>query len=146
MFFNEDTDCPFKTFDKILEKYQGQKIDGIVVDLHAEATSENVAFAYYADGRASAVIGTHTHIPTADARILAKGTAAITDVGMVGPKESVLGVKKEIIIERFLTQLPMAHEIPEEGEVTINAVFIEIDPETKKAEKIEQIIREISIP
>lgn len=144
VFFNEDTDCPFRTFDQIYQKYEDQKINGIIVDLHAEATSENVAFGHYADGRASAVVGTHTHVPTADARILPKGTAYITDIGMVGPKNTVLGVKKEIIIERFLTQVPKMHEIPEEGVVDVNAVFVEIDPKTKMAVKIEQILREVN--
>lgn len=146
VFFNEDTDCPFRTFDKIYSKYEKEKINGIIVDFHTEATSENVAFGYWVDGRASAVIGTHTHIPTADAKILAKGTAYLTDAGMVGSKESVLGVKKETIIERFLTQLPKTHEIPEEGLATVNAVFLEINPKTKKANKIKQITQEISIP
>lgn len=144
VFFNENTDCPFRIFDQIYERYQNQA-NGIIIDLHAEATSEKVAFGHYVDGRVSAVIGTHTHIPTADARILPKGTAYLTDVGMVGPQNTVLGVNKEIIIKRFLTQMPITHEIPEEGVVVVNAVLVAIDPKTKKANKIEQIIREISI-
>ncbi|PIY96667.1 MAG: TIGR00282 family metallophosphoesterase [Candidatus Kerfeldbacteria bacterium CG_4_10_14_0_8_um_filter_42_10] len=145
VFFEEDFDSPFKKLDEILETHTKDDLSGIIIDFHAEATSEKVALGWYADGRVSAVLGTHTHIPTADAKILPKGTAYITDIGMVGPKESVLGVKKEIIIEKFLKDLPIIFDIPEEGIVQINAVLITIDTKTKKAKKIELIDQEISI-
>lgn len=96
-------DDPFTTLDKILEQYKDEKITASVVDFHAEATSEKLAFGFYVDGRVTAVVGTHTHIPTCDARVLPKKTLYITDIGMTGNIDSVLGVKKEIIIEQFLT-------------------------------------------
>lgn len=112
----------------------------IIVDFHAEATSEKMALGWFLDGKVSAVVGTHTHIQTADARLLHNGTAYITDVGMTGPRDSVLGVKKEIIINRFLTQLPAKFELAS-GPIQINAVVIEIDEETGKARQIEAVQR-----
>ena len=136
--------CPFQEIDKILEdKIDNQDI--ILVDIHAEATSEKKALGWYLDGKVSAVLGTHTHIPTADAQILPQGTAYITDVGMVGPVDSVLGVKKELIIEKFFTDGPIVFKIPEEGMVEINAVLLEIDDQTKKAKSIERISQIIEI-
>lgn len=110
----------------------------IIVDFHAEATSEKVALGWFLDGKVSAVLGTHTHIQTADARLLQQGTAYITDVGMTGPKDSVLGVKKEIIINRFLTQLPAKFELAN-GPVQLNAVVLDIDEETGKTRTIERV-------
>lgn len=110
----------------------------VIVDFHAEATSEKVALGWFLDGKVSAVVGTHTHIQTADARLLHQGTAYITDVGMTGPRDSVLGVKKEIIINRFLTQLPAKFELAS-GPIQLNAVVIDIDEVTGKAHKIEAI-------
>lgn len=107
----------------------------ILVDFHAEATSEKVALGWYLDGKVSAVVGTHTHIQTADARLLHQGTAYITDVGMTGPRDSVLGIKKEIIINRFLTQLPAKHELAT-GALQLNAVVLDIDENTGKARSI----------
>ena len=112
----------------------------IIVDFHAEATSEKVALGWFLDGKVSAVVGTHTHIQTADARLLEQGTAYITDVGMTGPRDSVLGVKKEIIINRFLTQLPAKFELAK-GPIQINAVLLEIDEESGQTRKIEAIQR-----
>lgn len=112
----------------------------IIVDFHAEATSEKMALGWFLDGKVSAVVGTHTHIQTADARLLHLSTAYITDVGMTGPRDSVLGVKKEIIINRFLTQLPAKFELAS-GPIQINAVVIDIDEETGKALQIEAIQR-----
>lgn len=134
--------CPFKEIEKVLSgrlDFSGP----VVVDLHAEATSEKVAMGWYLDGRVAAVLGTHTHIPTADYKILPLGTAYVTDVGMVGPVDSVLGVKKEIIIEKFLTESQIVFKIPEAGAVEVNGVFLEIDEKTnlaKKFEKINQIV------
>ena len=112
----------------------------IVVDFHAEATSEKVALGWFLDGRVSAVLGTHTHVQTADARLLQNGTAYITDVGMTGPRDSVLGIKKEIIINRFLTQLPVKFELAN-GPVQLNAVVLDIDNDTGKTQHIEAIQR-----
>ncbi len=126
---------PFTTADEIVAS---RKDSIIIVDMHAEATSEKMALGYYLDGRASSVLGTHTHIQTADEKILPNGTAYITDVGMTGPAESVLGVEKGIIIEKFLTGVHQSHKVAS-GEAIINAVTIEFDKKTKKALKIERI-------
>jgi len=139
VFMQDDTDCPFRTMDKILEETKHENLSAIIVDFHAEATSEKVAFGHYMDGRVSAVLGTHTHIPTADGRILDGGTAYITDVGMVGPRDSVIGLEKDTIIKQFLTQLPAKHNVAE-SECTFCAVKVEIDPKTKQAKSIEHII------
>lgn len=112
----------------------------ILVDFHAEATSEKVALGWFLDGKVSAVVGTHTHIQTADARLLQQGTAYITDVGMTGPRDSVLGVKKEIIINRFLTQLPAKFEIAT-GALQLNAVVLDLDENTGKARSITPVQR-----
>lgn len=123
-------DCPFRTANAIIKEMR-QETPIIIVDFHAEATSEKVAFGWYLDGRVSAVIGTHTHIQTADERILPQGTAYISDVGMTGPRNSVLGMGKEVIIQRFLTQLPARFEVAS-GEVLFNAVSLKIDKNTGK--------------
>lgn len=145
VFIEGEFSSPFKSIDDILLRHHDKKFNGIFVDFHGEATSEKVAFGQYVDGRVSAVIGTHTHIPTADETILSKGTAYLTDVGMVGIKDSVLGVDKQIILESFLTQRGMAHDIPEHGVCLVNAVLITIDPATAKAKKIERIYREVTV-
>jgi 2',3'-cyclic-nucleotide 2'-phosphodiesterase len=145
VFINQDLDCPFKKLDQILAQYRNKKINAILVDLHGEATSEKVAMGWYADGRVSAVLGTHTHVGTADAKILPQGTAYLSDVGMVGAKDSVIGMRKEQPLAGFLTQLPQAFEPPEKGEVTINGVYLEIDPKTKKAKKIERVDLETEV-
>lgn len=110
----------------------------IIVDIHAEATSEKIALGWFLDGKVTAVLGTHTHVQTADARLLEHGTAYITDVGMTGPRDSVLGVKKELIINRFLTQLPVKFEAAS-GPIQINAVVINVDETTGKALSITPI-------
>jgi len=118
-----------------VEKFENKVI---IVDMHAEATSEKIALGYFLDGKISALVGTHTHVQTSDEKILPRGTAYITDVGMVGPEDSVLGVKKEIIIEKFLTQVPQSHKVAS-GDTIFNAVIIEIDTKTKKAIKISRV-------
>ncbi len=110
----------------------------IIIDFHAEATSEKIALAWHLDGKASAVIGTHTHVQTADERILRQGTAFITDAGMTGPMDSVIGVKKEQAIARFLYQTPHRFELPK-GPLQLNAVFLDIDGTTGRANTIERI-------
>ncbi|TFG50764.1 MAG: TIGR00282 family metallophosphoesterase [Candidatus Brocadiia bacterium] len=120
--FMKPADCPFNAADKIIPQLK-QKCDIIVVDMHAEATSEKIAMAYYLDGRVSCVFGTHTHVMTADEKILPKGTAYITDVGMTGPHDSILGRKAESVIKSFRTQLPVPFEIAT-GDVRISAVHV----------------------
>lgn len=117
---------PFEAVTLALEQLQG--IRNIVVDFHAEATSEKVAMGWYLDGRVSAVIGTHTHVRTADARVLPGGTAYITDAGMCGARDSVIGVKKELVIERLVTQLPVRFEVAEQ-DVWLEGVVVEIGPD-----------------
>lgn len=138
VFMPADLDCPFRTIDKILRDTASEQLAAIFVDIHAEATSEKMALAHYLDGRVTAVIGTHTHVPTADERILEGGTAFQSDVGFTGPIDSVIGVEKEPIIEHFLTQMPVKHEVAH-GPVVFNAVKIEVDDSTKQATKIERI-------
>lgn len=130
-------DCPFRTIDKILESLK-KRTSVVIVDFHAEATSEKVAFGWYLDGRVSAVIGTHTHIQTADERILPKGTGFITDVGMTGPRDSVLGVKVEQVINKFLTQQPVRFEVAS-GTVELDALFLQIEPNCGVTQAIERI-------
>jgi len=139
VFMHQQIDDPFRCLDEILEKLE-EPVNGIIIDWHAEATSEKQALGWYADGRVSAVLGTHTHIPTADARILPKGTAYISDVGMVGVHDGVLGFKKEISLAGFLTQLPQKFEVGE-GPVEIDAVLVEIE-EASKAKSI-KLLQEI---
>lgn len=138
VFMRENLDCPFRTVDSLL-MFLKDKTDAILIDFHAEATSEKMAMGFYVDGRASAVVGTHTHIPTADERVLPNGTAFISDVGMVGSLNSMLGMKKEPIIHNFLTQLPVRFEVEDAMPVVFNSVLIEIDPQTGKAIKIERV-------
>ena len=114
---------PFEAVGQALEELHG--VRSIIVDLHAEATSEKVAMGWHLDGQVSAVIGTHTHVRTADARVLPGGTAYITDAGMCGPRDSVIGVKKELVLERFLTQLPVRFEVAD-GDVWLEGVLVEI--------------------
>jgi calcineurin-like phosphoesterase len=134
---NDNVDDPFRTFDTIWAKYTNESLAGFIVDFHAEATSEKVAFGWYVAGRASAVLGTHTHVPTADAWVLPGETAFISDIGMTGPRDSVIGVDKDVIIRGFLTQRPVEHTIPEHGPAVVNAVVIRINPATGRALSIE---------
>ncbi len=130
VFFRESADCPFRAADALLASLIEAKPRSIVVvDFHAEATSEKVALGHYLDGRVTCVYGTHTHVPTADAMILPKGTAYITDVGMTGLVDSVIGADKESVIQMFLTQTPSKamHDAPERGAVTVNAMLLETD-------------------
>ena len=126
--FMGSADDPYRYADRLLSEIKAKIV---FVDFHAEATSEKVAFGWYLDGRATAVVGTHTHIPTADETVLSKGTAYITDVGMTGPYDSVIGVKKELVIERFLSGMPARFE-PARGSVELHSVIIEVDEATGK--------------
>lgn len=124
-------DCPFRIGRELIERAR-EATPIVIVDFHAEATSEKIAMAAHLDGLASAVIGTHTHVPTADARVSPAGTAAITDVGMTGPYDSVIGVRTDIILEQFLVGLPTRHEVAA-GDVRICGLQVEIDPGTGRA-------------
>lgn len=134
---------PFQEINQMLANndLHPNGLSAIIVDMHAETTSEKVAMGHFLDGRASAVLGTHTHIQTADAKITAKGTAYITDAGMCGAADECLGVEKSGLIRTFLTQIKEPHVLPDKGRAMLNGVFIKIDPKTKKATHIE-IIRE----
>ena len=145
VFMKRQYDCPFKLADKILKKYENEDLAAIIVDFHAEATSEKIAMGIYLDGRVSAVLGTHTHIGTDDFKILPKKTAYVTDVGMVGAKNSVLGVDKKNILKNFLTQTPQVHEIPESGLCDVDAIYLEIDTKNGEAKKIKKIKKEVEI-
>lgn len=135
--FMPPTDDPFRVGDAELAKIP-KHIKVIFVDMHGEATSEKVAMGWYLDGRVSAVIGTHTHIPTADETILPGGTAFQTDAGMTGPFHSVIGVVKEDVIRRFLTSIPTKFESASQG-AQLNGVFVDVDSTTGKARRIERI-------
>ena len=135
VFMKDEIEDPFIIGKEIADR---NKDSIIVIDFHAEATSEKNALKHYLSGKISALLGSHTHIQTADDQITGDGTAYITDAGMCGPIDSVLGVKKEIIIEKFLTQLPQSHKVAK-GDSIINGVVITIDKKTKKAKDIRRI-------
>jgi metallophosphoesterase (TIGR00282 family) len=134
-------DCPFRAADRVLEELDPD-VRVIVVDMHAEATSEKEAMGYYLDGRVTAVIGTHTHVPTADAKILPKGTAYISDAGMTGPRDAVIGVKIDPVLQRFLTGMPHRFEAAA-GAVELNGVTVACDSKTGRAQNIKLIHREL---
>jgi len=133
-------DCPFRKADALVASIPAD-VKIRVVDIHAEATSEKQALGWYLDGRVTAVLGTHTHIPTADERVLPEGTAYLTDVGMTGPYESVIGVERQTIIQKFLDQLPTRFDVAK-GDVRLLAALIEADPETGRAVSIRRISRQ----
>ena len=137
-FMRDCIDCPFKTIDSLLT-FIKTKTNNIVVDFHAEATSEKLALAYYLEGRVSAVVGTHTHVQTSDERILPGGTAYITDLGMVGSLNSMIGLKKEPIINNFLTQMPTKFEIDIDPPYVMSGACVEIEDQNGKACKIKRI-------
>src|SRR6266700_2251661 len=130
-------DCPFRKADEILPELR-KDTPVIIVDMHAEATSESLAMGWYLDGRVSAVVGTHRHVQTADERVLPGGTAYITDLGMTGPIDSVIGVDKDLILQRFLTQTPVRFEAAK-GPAALHGVVITVDPETGRASDIVRI-------
>ena len=132
-------DCPFQKVDEMLKELQGE-CDMLFLDFHAETTSEKMAMGWYLDGRVNAVVGTHTHIQTSDARMLPRGTAYITDLGMVGPLNSVLGVKTDKIIYKFTTGLPVRFEVEESGPQVFSGVIVETDDKTNATTGIEPIL------
>lgn len=135
--FLPTTDCPFRKADEEVARLR-QETAIIVVDMHGEATSEKQAMGWYLDGRASAVLGTHSHVQTADERILPGGTAFITDLGMTGPVDSVIGVDRELAIQRFLSQMPNRFE-PAKGPAALHGAVVRIDPESGKALEIRRL-------
>jgi 2',3'-cyclic-nucleotide 2'-phosphodiesterase len=137
--FMPPLDDPFQIVDMLVDEAK-KKTSIIFVDFHAEATSEKQAMGWFLDGRVSAVIGTHTHVQTADNRILPNGTAFMCDVGMTGPYDEVLGMNKESVLKRFQTSLPVRFEVPKEGRKILSACLIDIDHKTGKAKKIERIL------
>ncbi len=147
VFMKMDYECPFRKLDAILadENLADKKFSAIIIDMHAEATSEKTAMGHYADGRVSAVFGTHTHIMTADHKISKQGTAYITDAGMVGFADGCIGIEKENILDTFLTQVKHSHVIPKKGGAIFNSVLVSIDGKTGKAKKIKPITKFVEI-
>jgi hypothetical protein len=135
--FMGHVDCPFRAMDQLLAEFEHKSIP-IIVDFHAEATSEKVAMGRYLDGRVSAVLGTHTHVGTTDAHILPGGTAYVTDIGMVGPIDSVIGDDPDSVINRFLTQIPSRLSVGK-GKVSFDAILVEVNDKTNKAVDIKRI-------
>lgn len=148
VFMKHDFDDPFVKIKELLDDYslagqeQGSEaVNAIIVDLHAEATSEKAALAWFLDGKISALLGTHTHVPTADEKILPQGTAFLSDAGMVGPLDSVLGADREIVIKRFLTQRLFKMEPAQGAKAEVNGVLLEIDDKTGLAQSICRVRR-----
>jgi len=139
--FMGDIDCPFRAMDKLLAELE-TKPRVIIVDFHAEATSEKMAMGRYLDGRVSAVLGTHTHVGTIDAQVFPHGTAYVTDIGMTGPIDSIIGDDTELVLQRFLTRLPH-HLSVGRGKTMFNAVLLNIDNDSGKAISIDRIYREV---
>jgi metallophosphoesterase (TIGR00282 family) len=135
--FMPNLDCPFRTADEEIERLR-RDTPIVVVDFHCEATSESQAMGWYLDGRVSAVVGTHRHVQTADERVLPRGTAYITDIGMTGPVDSVIGVDPALALHRFLTQMPNKFE-PAKGPAALHGAVIRIDPESGRAVTIERV-------
>ena len=137
-FMRHQVDCPFRKAKEIIDKLKSEGVKVIVLDMHAETTSEKVAIGKYLDGDLSLIFGTHTHIQTADEHVSKKGTAYITDVGMSGPYDSVIGQNKKVIVERFLTALPKRFSVAK-GDVRLCGVVADIDEKTGRARHIERI-------
>jgi metallophosphoesterase (TIGR00282 family) len=135
--FMKHLDCPFRVAEKEVELLR-KETPAILVDFHAEATSEKIAMGWFLNGKVSAVLGTHTHVQTCDEGILDGGTAYITDVGMTGPLDSVIGIRKEVALERLLTQIPWKFDVAS-GDVVLQGVVVEIDEKTGKAKNINRI-------
>jgi len=132
--FMDSVDCPFQTIEMLLPELRA-RARVIIVDMHGEATSEKGAMGWFLAGKVSAVLGSHTHVQTADERVLPGGTAYITDVGMCGPVDSVIGVKKELVVRRFLTHMPVKFEVAG-GPVIVQGALVDVDPENGKADGI----------
>lgn len=138
-FITLQSDCPFAAADRMLEEL-GDAVDVVFVEVHAEATSEKIAMGWYLDGRVSAVVGTHTHVPTADATVLPRGTGYLTDVGMTGPYQSVLGREVQPVVARFLDGMPRRFPVAQE-DVRLSGALIRIDPESGRCGSIELVVQ-----
>ena len=136
--FLQAIDDPFRTAEREIARVKEEGAQVILIDMHAETTSEKIAFCYYVDGKVSAVIGSHTHVQTADERILQGGTACLTDVGMTGPHDGVIGIDKDAIIARFVTGLPARFETAS-GDPRLNGVVVTVDPASGRAQNIERV-------
>jgi hypothetical protein len=134
--FMAPSDCPFRTVDALLEKIKDRVI---IVDMHGEATSEKIAMGWYLDGRVSVVFGSHTHVQTADEMILPNGTAYITDLGMTGPYDGIIGVQRDLVMDKFLRGMPKKFE-PSSGDVRLCGAIVEIDERTARATSIERVM------
>jgi len=145
VFMKMDYDCPFRKIDKILANFAKQNFFAIIVDIHAEATSEKNAIFHHLDGRVSAVLGTHTHVMTADHYISDKKTAYITDVGMTGFAEGCIGIGKESVIDTFITQIKTSHYLPEKGKCSLSGVLLTIGDKSKEVESFRQINKKVKI-
>jgi len=139
VFMKHHYDDPFRAIDAILAQYQSRKFAAVVIDFHAEATSEKMAFAWHVDGRVAAVVGTHTHVPTADTRLLPGGTAAVSDLGMVGARDSVIGVQRAASLKLFRNATSELLEPVESGACVIGAVLVTVDPGTGRARDIQRV-------
>jgi hypothetical protein len=135
--FMKSLECPFRVGEKGIERLK-EETKIVIVDFHAEATSEKMALGWFLNGKASAVLGTHTHIQTSDEKILSEGTAYITDAGMTGPTDSVIGIRKEVALGRFLTQIPWKFDVATEG-VVLQGVVLEVDEGTGRSQKIQRV-------
>ena len=136
--FMKDLDDPFRVAQRLVADLKAQGAKAILVDMHCDATSEKNAMGWFLDGKVSAVLGTHTHVQTADARVLPGGTAFMTDVGMCGPWDSIIGVKKELVLERFLSQRPVSFE-PARRDVYVQGAIVDIDESTGRARSIARV-------
>lgn len=140
--FMKTLDDPFRAADEAVAQLQAEGVRCILVDMHCDATSEKWAMGHHLDGRVSAVVGTHTHVQTADERVLPKGTAFLTDAGMCGPRDSIIGVKKEMALARMITQRPSRFD-PAEGDVWLHGCLIDVDEETGRATGIRRVARHL---
>ena len=144
LFMNHKTSNPFRSIKTLLKKYGKERLDAVIVDMHAEATSEKMGMGYYLDGKASVVYGTHSHVQTADDKILPNGTGYITDVGMTGPYESVIGMDKDDVVANFLKGIKGKAAVPEKGKAILCTLYVEINSRTRKAETIKRISKIIN--
>lgn len=144
-FMARDYDSPFEKYTEIMSLFTDKKFSAIIIDIHAEATSEKIAFRHFVDGTASALIGTHTHVQTADHCVTPLGTGYLTDVGMTGYVEGVIGVEKEPVLHSFLTQIKQPQRLPDSGKAILSGVVISIDPATSRCHSMLPIQRFISI-
>jgi metallophosphoesterase (TIGR00282 family) len=145
VFMPEGLDSPFTTVDRLLNELEEEAPKVILVDFHTEATSEQAAMGWYLDGRVTAVVGTHTHVPTADPKVLPRGTAFVTDLGMTGPVYSVIGSRVEDVLTRFLTAMPRRLNVAEDGPVQMNSVLIDVDERIGLATAIQRVDRTLEL-